>query len=511
MASPAPKIRPEQEADLQEQVASFWYDPLGFVYWCYPWGEKDTPLEEEEGPEKWQADVLLYIEEQLLAGVDIDPLLLEAIQIAVASGHGPGKTALIAWIIHWFISTRPHPQILVTANTRDQLESKTWREVAKWQKMALNGHWFEHTATKYYHRGAENTWFAKAIPWSKERSEAFAGTHDAYVLVMFDESSLVDDVIFEVAEGAMMSGRCMWICFGNPTRNTGRFKQCFGRLRHRWKTWQVNALHAERPKRLGGHKKMLELIEDYGEDSDIVRVRVLGRFPRASVLQLIPSDLIEEAIARQIVPEQIRHAPKVLGCDVAWEGDDHYTIYMRQGLHSERLGRWQHFEDETMTFASLINERANKHNVDAVFVDVVGVGAGVYDRLKQLGRNDVIPVNSGTDAADSKQFSNLRMEMWWKMRQWMRDGGSIPDLMELREDLESPEYGYTGKGNRLQLEKKETMKARGLASPDDGDGLALTFAQSVFPKSELERQRLMRKRDQGYDPLGHFSGKRAKR
>jgi len=486
MTSPAPKIKPEDEQELMDQCASFFYDPLGFVYWCYPWREAGTSLSNEDGPEEWQASVLLYIQAQLEQGRALDPVMIEAVQIAVASGHGPGKTALIGWIIHWFISTRPHPQIIVTANTRDQLEKKTWREVAKWHKLAINGHWFEHTATKYYHKGAPETWFASAIPWSKERSEAFAGTHETYVLLIFDEASLVEDVIWEVAEGAMMSGMCMWIAFGNPTRNTGRFKQCFGRLRHRWKTWHVDARDAKRAYKVGGIKKALQLIEDYGEDSDIVRVRVKGQFPRASTLQLIPSDLVEAAAGRKIHPSVYHHAPKVLGCDVAWEGDDFYTIYLRQGLAAQRLGKWQHFEDETMTFASLINQYAKEHDIDAIFLDVVGVGAGVYDRLLQLGRTDVIPVNGGSQPTDRDQFENKRMEMWWKMRQWLKDGGAIPNIQELRDDLEAPEFGYTGKGNRMQLEKKRTMKDRGLASPDDGDGLALTFAEEVVPKMEKD-------------------------
>lgn len=476
MGSPARKIRVESESQLRDHIATFFYDPVGYIYYAFPWLEMDTVLQDHSGPDKWQIETLDELGRECMR-TDLET----AVKMAIASGHGTGKTALIAWIILWFISTRPHPQIVATANTGEQLTNKTWRELAKWHKLAINGHWFEHTATKFYHKLAPETWFASAVKWSKERSEAFAGTHEDHVLMLFDEASLIDDVIWEVAEGAMTTGSCVWLVLGNPTRNTGRFKQCFGRFRKYWKRRQIDARSAK----VSNKAQIEEQIEAYGEDSDFVRVRVRGVFPRASDVQFIPSDLIDTAAGKFIEPRNYLHAPKVLGCDVAWEGDDFYTIYLRQGLNVERLGKWQHFPNETMTFASMINSSANKHDVDAIFLDVVGVGAGVYDRLIQLGRDDVIPVNAGSKAA-SNQFANKRMEMWWRVREHLINGGSIPDIQELKDDLEGPEYGYTGKGNMMQLEKKRHMKERGLASPDDGDGLALTFAEDIIPKRDKD-------------------------
>ena len=116
----------------------------------------------------------------------------------------------------------------------------------KWHKLARNKEWFVWTATKFYLRDDPETWFASAIPWSEERSEAFAGTHEDHVLVIFDEASAVADIIWEVIEGAMTTGECVWLAFGNPTRNTGRFRECWRKFRHRWITRRVDARTAKK-------------------------------------------------------------------------------------------------------------------------------------------------------------------------------------------------------------------------------------------------------------------------
>ena len=141
MSAPAKKRDPEVE--LQEHIARFVYDPYGFVLFAFPWGE-DGPLKGDDGPDEWQTKVLKDMGDALRSGN-----LQGALQIALRSGHGIGKTALIAWVIIWFMSTRPHPQIPVTANTSDQLSHKTWRELSKWHRLAINAHWFKWTATKF--------------------------------------------------------------------------------------------------------------------------------------------------------------------------------------------------------------------------------------------------------------------------------------------------------------------------------------------------------------------------
>ncbi len=457
------------EKDLEKAIAECFADPLAYVYFVFPWGEPNTSLADEDGPDLWQTQVL----EQLGEG-SLTPE--EALQIAVSSGHGVGKSALVSWIVHWFISTRAHPQISVTANTKQQLETKTWRELAKWNKLALNGHWFSWTATKFYLKEHPETWFAAAIPWSKEKSEAFAGTHEENVLIIFDEASLIDDSIWEVAEGAMTTPGAIWAVFGNPTRNTGRFRECFHKYRHRWTRFKIDSREAKKADNQWAEKA----IEDYGEDSDFVRVRVKGEFPRAASNQLIPEDIVDAACGRKLGDHQYSFAPVVFGVDVARYGDDASTVFKRQGLASWRLGKFRNVN--TMYLADKVSTFIHEHRPDTVFIDVGAMGPGVIDRLRQLGHDDVVEVNFGAAPTDPR-YKDKRTEMWVNLKEWIKGGAHIPDDQDLKDDLIAPEYFYTPAG-QMALERKEDMKKRGLASPDDGDGLALTHAYAVVRRDE---------------------------
>lgn len=468
----------EAEQTLQREVADCCDNPFAFVMMIFPWGEED--LVYETGPDDWQKDILLEIGNRCLT-------ISAALQIAVRSGHGIGKTALIAWIIIWFLSTRPHAQIVATANTAAQLDTKTWRELAKWHKRAINRHWFEWTATKFYCKASPETWFAAAIPWSKARAQAFAGTHETYVLIVFDEASEIEDVIWETAEGAMTTPGAMWIVFGNPTLNTGRFSECFGKYRHRWITREIDSRTAKK----ANQEKIRQWIDDYGEDSDFVRVRVKGQAPRAGSLQFIGNDLVTTAQARKIDEVSYKFAPRILGADVARFGDDKSVITIRQGLKVHAQLKFRQLD--TMQYASKIIEAVRTYHVQVIFVDVGGIGAGVVDRLKQL-QYDPIEVNFGSKALDEQQFFNLRAEMWGKMKAWLK-WGSIPIDNELRDDLIGPQYGFDSK-ERIQLEKKSDMRARGLASPDMGDSLAITFAYPVAPVNM--------QRKEAPDPTGFY-------
>jgi hypothetical protein len=461
------------EQQLTDDILLYEHDPIGYVLYVFPWGEPGTSLADETGPDAWQRDVLEALGRASTSTSTAEEMAA-AIQIAVKSGHGIGKTALVSWIIHWFISTRPHPQIVVTANTKNQLDTKTWRELAKWNNLAINGHWFRHTATRFFAVDHPETWFAAAIPWSEHNSDAFAGTHDKNVLVIFDEASAIADIIWEVASGAMTTPGAIWAVFGNPTLNRGRFHDCFGAQQHRWITYTVDSRGAK----MANKAQIQKWIDDYGEDSDFVRVRVRGEFPRASSMQFIGQDLVDAAKVRVVQSQDYEFAPIVIGVDPARYGDDRSVIVIRQGLklHDIRVFR----EVDTMQLASFVVESWDRWKADTVFVDEVGVGAGVVDRLRQIGKNPV-GINGGAKPIEKKHV-NKRAEMWDNMREWLRSGASIPDNRELITDLTTPEYGYTST-DALQMEKKEDMKSRGMASPDLADALALTFALPVTAKN----------------------------
>jgi hypothetical protein len=447
VSATASAIESVNPADSPAYVAKRYRgDPVGYV--------RDILGAE---PEPWQHDVLVALGEHN--------------RIAVASGHGIGKTALTAWIIHWFMATHAHPQVVVTANTMAQLTSKTWRELAKWNQRALNGEWFIWTAMRFYLKGAESTWFAAALPSTEQRSEAFAGAHEDNILILYDEASAIPDTIWEVTEGAMTTHGARWCVFGNPTRNTGRFRECFGRYRHRWFTLQVDSREVS----LTDKDQLQAWIDDYGEDSDFVRVRVRGVFPRAASTQFIGEDIVTGAMTRPTPPD----GPTLLGVDVARYGDDRSVICIRAGRNARSVA-WRVFRElDTMAMADKVIEAIDLYDPRTVFIDGVGVGGGVVDRLRQLGFGRmIIEANAGERPSEPDKYVNRRAEMWAQMREWLATG-ALPEDPALREDLCNIEYGYDHNG-RLKLERKEDMKKRGLASPDLADALALTFFAPVF-------------------------------
>ncbi len=459
------------EIALARDIAAFFHNPLGFVVYAFPWGTGD--LAEHDGPDEWQRDLLRDIG-------DGTRTVAEALRVAVSSGHGIGKTAFVSWVILWAMSTRPHLAGVVTANTGTQLKDKTWRELSLWHKRAINSHWFKWTATKFYQADNPETWFVSAVPWSKERPEAFAGLHAEHVLMIFDEASAVDDAIWETAEGAMTTPGAVWLALGNPTRNSGRFHACFHRFRHRWITKQIDS----RTAKMANKAQINQWITDYGEDSDFARIRVRGVFPRAGSNQLISVEVVDMAASMLLRAEAFSHAPKILGVDVARFGGDQSALIRRQGLAAFGLKAWR--EIDLMTFAGLVAQEIMEFLPDAVFIDQTGMGAGVVDRLRQLGHS-VIGVDFGSSALKKDLYANKRTEMWCLMRDWLGTGAMIPQDQELRDDLTAPEYGFTGDKGQIILERKKDMKARGLASPDKGDALALTFAAPVVKASEARR------------------------
>lgn len=464
----APALADDPEDALQRDIGEFTHDPLGFVLYAYPWGVAGTDLEKHDGPRDWQRKVLQDIGDKLRAVADVN----DVIRVAVASGHGVGKSALIGWIVDWAMCTCIDTKIVLTANTEPQLRTKTWPEISKWRRLSICSHWFETNLTSIVSTqpAHKKTWRCDAVTWSENNTEAFAGLHNLRkrIVLLFDEASAIADRVWEVAEGALTDEETeiIWVAFGNPTKNTGRFRECFGRFRHRWTGAQIDSRTVP-----GVNKAQIQQwVDDYGEDSDFVRVRVRGEFPRAGSNQFISADDVRAARDRQ--PAGFEKLPKALACDVARFGDDQTVIALRQGQSFRILAR--HRGLDTMQTAARVAEQMDIHKPDATFIDGVGVGGGVVDRLRQMNRT-VIDVNNGATAIDDKQFMNVRAETWSKGREWIRAGGCIPDDDELAADLTGPEYHFDSK-QRLAIERKEDMKRRGLASPDAADALMLTFA-----------------------------------
>lgn len=463
---------PEIEKFLIQAAHQFRHDPLAFAKFAWD----DLILHD------WQADVLARIGDKLKSG---QITTQEAILEAIASGHGIGKSCLVSIIILWALTTEVDTKGVVTANTENQLKTKTWAELAKWYQSFRYKHWFRFTATAIYSSDAdhEKTWRIDMIPWSERNTEAFAGLHNAgrRILAIFDEASAIPDNIWEVTEGALTdeNTEIIWLAFGNPTRNTGRFRECFGRLKHRWHTRQIDSRTVP-----GTNKTQIQQwVDDYGDDSDFVRVRVKGEFPRSGSRQFISSEVVEAAIERHV--EVPYGTPKIMSVDVARFGDDQSIIARRHGRKLEDMIKFRGLD--LMALSSEVAAAIRKYKPDVVYLDGVGVGGGVVDRLRQLGFA-ITEVNAGSapERENKDTHYNKRAEMWDRMRNWL-DTADIPDDRDLRDDLIGIEYSYDMK-MRLQLEKKEDMKKRGLSSPDCADALSLSFYSALPPVIHIHEQ-----------------------
>ncbi len=449
-------------------------DPYRWVIESYPWGE--GALANETGPDEWQAEQLREIGEKLRAGAGEDCIIREA----TASGHGIGKSALVAWIILWGVSTFEDTRGVVTANTEKQLSTKTWVELSKWFHLCpYLDLMFECQSSGIKSRSpGHKDWRIDCSPWSLRNTEAFAGLHNKgkRIILIYDEASAIPDRIWEVSEGALTDTgtQIIWCVYGNPTRNTGRFKECFtGEIAKRWSQRQIDS----RDSSFSNKEQIQEWIDDYGIDSDFVKVRVRGMFPNLSSRQFIALADAEAAYGRHLREEQYSFAPKILTCDPAWEGDDELVIGLRQGLAFKIL-RIIPKNDNDLQIAEIIANLEDQEHADAVFVDA-GYGTGIVSAGRSMKRNWKLVWFAGESSDPG--YLNKRAQMWGLMRDWLKEGGAIPKDPKLFNDLIAPETVGRVDG-KIQLESKADMKKRDLKSPNRADCLALTFAYPVSQK-----------------------------
>lgn len=478
------------ELQLIEDIESFALDPHGYVMYAFEWGSGE--LADYDGPDVWQSQVLREIGEALKSGKITTE---EAIQIAVASGHGIGKSALVAWIIKWAFDTREDTKGVITANTEVQLRTKTWAELSKWHRLSITYHWAELTATSLFSKDPrhQKEWRIDQVPWSERNTEAFAGLHNKRkrIILIFDEAAAIPDLIWEVSEGALTDAdtEIIWCCFGNPTRNIGRFRECFagGKFAHRWKHRQIDS----RDVKITNKEQLHKIVQDYGEDHDVTRVRVRGVFPSASVNALFGPDTLDAAMAREYnKPGMFDSFPVILGGDVARQGDDDSCLARRQGQVIYPL-RVLHIPDTVLVGAQFSMEM-DEYKADACFVDATGgYGVGVVDAMRN--RNyDPVEVYFNGNAIDRRYF-NKRAEMYFLLSKWIQAGGALPKDKLLREELIATTYTF--QGDKFRLCEKDDVKEVIGRSPDRADAVALTFAFPVIKKNPLPG---VRKKE--YDP-----------
>lgn len=502
----------EKNARILERMLSedLYMSPYRFAMWAYPWGEGS--LKGFDGPRSWQRDQMLEIEGYLLDAMDKgleDGTFPDFYRHAVASGRGPGKSAQVGMLSHWFISTRIGGSVWVAANGEPQLRTKTFPEISKWVAMGINADFFDtnalsvqpkqwfrdyiespgglHKSTRYYYISGQL--------WSAEVPDAFAGAHNYDgEMAIFDEASGIPEVIWGVQEGVFTENipDRVWLAYSNPRSSEGAFFECFHKNRARWRTTQIDSRTVE-----GVSQSTYQgIIDAYGEDSDQARVEVYGQFPREGQDQFISPFMVKDAVARK--PYNDKTAPVIIGIDPARSGLDSTVIVVRQGRDLIQIKRYN--GEDTMQIVGRVIDALEWWKPDMAVIDEGGLGYGILDRLNEQGYK-VRGVNFGWKANNTVMFGNKRAEMWGSMKDWLKTG-HIPDDKELVHDLSAPRREPDSKGT-IFLEPKKKMKARGLASPDAADALAVTFAYPVANKEVREMKTVRRTARRGFNLSGH--------
>jgi hypothetical protein len=394
-------------------------------------------------------------------------------RVSIRSGHGVGKSCLAAWVCCWFANTRAPMKIAVTAPTAPQLSDVLWPEIQKWFGV-LPETWrslwsvtSDHISLK-----ADPESFITARTSRPEQPEAMAGIHSTHVLLVADEASGIPESVFEAAGGSMSSPGAITLLIGNPTRSSGYFWRTQVLERDRWHCIRVSSVDS--PRVAKGFAE--EIAERYGQDSNAYRVRVLGEFPAQDDNTLIPAGLVDAAMVRDVALDLT--AAAIWGVDVARFGNDASVLIKRRGSVVYEMPRTWH-QTDTMGLAGAIKaeyDGAGASRPGLICIDVIGIGAGVVDRLHEMNI-PVLGVNVGETASTTGRFARLRDELLVRVREWLETRAvRLPLHDQLRDDMVMPRYAFLSDG-RMQVESKQSMRSRGLPSCDHLDALALTFCE----------------------------------
>jgi hypothetical protein len=477
--APGPATTARCPTGLMEWLATTSNDPLAWALGAFPWGEKGTVLEKYDGPLAWQREVM----EQIRLGIlTVD----EAIQLATASGHGVGKSALVSMLILWGFTTFPDCRGVVTANTETQLKTKTWAELGRWFNLCFfTSDHFTLNATSLVSKdpSRERTWRIDMIAWSETNPEAFAGMHNKgkRLLIIFDEASAISDIIWETIEGATTDSdtQIIWLAFGNPTRNSGRFRECFGEGKHAsmWKSRQLDS----RTVAITNKARFAQWEKIYGADSDWFRVRVLGQFPRRGEMEFFSATDIDAAMSadREIFVDAF--TPLALGVDVARFGRNNSVIFPRKGRDARTLERKLYSGISTTELANRVHDCWAQWRPDGIFIDGGGVGGGVVDQCRSQrlfvwevqfgGKDDITGVvfdNQG------ERYANKRAAMYGAARAWVRTG-ALPNSPELRTAMLAIKYTFNSKDEIQLVSKEDIIDENPDIDLDTLDAFVLTF------------------------------------
>ena len=406
-------------------------------------------------------------------------------RISVRSGHGVGKSSCAAAIILWYLTTRFPAKVVVTAPTASQLYDALFAEAKRRLKEMPEAvsKLLEATSDRIVLKSSPTEAFCSARTSSKERPESLAGVHSENVLLIADEASGIPEEVYESAAGSMSGHAATTLLLGNPTRTSGFFYRTHTDLKNDWWTKKVSC--ADSP--LVSTDFITDMAKRYGEESAAYSIRVLGEFPQADEDTYIPLFLIEDATRRDV--EESPTAPVVWALDVARYGRDRSALAKRKGNHLiEKIKTWR--DKSTMELSGIIlNEYETTPIMDRpqeILVDVIGVGAGVTDRLIELD----LPargINVAESASLSDKYMRLRDELWGKAREWFEAKECvIPEDAALIHELAAPRFAFTSSG-KIKIESKDELRKRGIKSPDLADAFCLTFASNAVAAAHGSR------------------------
>lgn len=444
------------EAKLKEWRA----DPAAFV--------RDVC---HDTPDKWQ--------EKALKALASRP------KMALKACKGPGKTRFLAWAIFWWMFTRWHANIVAMSITSDNLRDNLWSELARvLERSPILQLFFIHKGEQLQSIEHPKTWWcsARSFPQNADltqQANTIAGLHGLHPMVVCDEVGDYPDGVVVAAEGIFANDvEARLLLAGNPTRTEGPLYRVCNRDRATWWVMEITGdpNDPDRATRISLDWAN-QMINDWGPDNPWVLVNVYGQFPPTQANKLIGPELVEKAMGAFIETREYKQEPRVMALDVARYGDDESVLTKRQGRYVHRQIVYR--ESDLMSLADAVAREVGDFKPTTLFVDQGGVGAGVVDRLQQLGVN-VTPVDFGGGPTDDR-FDNRHSEMWWNMAEWLKLGAALPNDTQLRSELLAPNYEYKAYQKRtcFRIESKKELKKRGVGSPDRADSLALTFAAKV--------------------------------
>lgn len=425
-------------------------------------------------PDKWQQEAL----------VD----LASNPKVAIKSGQGVGKTGIEAVALLWFLTCFPYPRVVATAPTKQQLHDVLWSEVAKWQERSpLLKAILKWTKTYIYMVGHEKRWFATARTATKP--ENMQGFHEDNMLFIIDEASGVADPIMEAILGTLSGGNNKLLMCGNPTKTTGTFYDAFYSSRWMYKCHTVSSEDSPRTSK----DNIKALIDRFGYDSNVVRVRIRGLFPKQEDDVFIALQLLEDSVKLELYDGEEESEKNIparidIGVDVARFGNDSTVIaqkidklipdlLIRHGQDTMRT-----VGDIVKTYKDLMEEYPAYDDYVYVKIDDTGVGGGVSDRLKEVKQEEglekmlIVPVNFAKKAPKTKTaryYDDIVTWMWSNVRDLLEVGEiKLPDDSILIGEFSTRKYFFQSNGKQ-RLENKDDLKKRGLTSPDRADAVAL--------------------------------------